>query len=143
PVSGQTPNAPGFGAGGNPGAGGGFGGRGGGGGPGGRGGGPQRRGNGGQQGRQFGNRRQANGIHGMVFFNLNNSALNAHPFSITGQEIARPAYAQSRFGVVGGGPLVIPKLVKDPSTFFFLSYFGTRSRNPYTAVATVPTGLER
>jgi len=74
----------------------------------------------------------------MVFFNLNNSALNAHPFSITGQEIAQPAYAQSRFGVVAGGPLVIPKLVKDPSTFFFLSYFGTRARNPYTAVATVP-----
>jgi hypothetical protein len=147
----QAQNAPGFGAGaGGPGGGapGGFGGRGGGGGFGGRGGpggpgGAGRRGGGAPQGRQFGNRRQANGIHGMVFFNLNNSALNAHPFSITGQEIAQPAYAQSRFGVVAGGPLVIPKLVKDPSTFFFLSYFGTRSRNPYTAVATVPTALER
>ncbi|HKF25559.1 MAG TPA: TonB-dependent receptor [Candidatus Acidoferrum sp.] len=74
---------------------------------------------------------------------MNNSALNAHSFSITGQEIAQPAYAQSRFGAVAGGPLVIPKLVKNPSTFFFLSYFGTRGRNPYTAVATVPTGLER
>jgi len=151
----QAQNAPGFGGGGpggsgpGGGGGGGFGGRGGGGGGGGFGGGGGRGGPGGRrgggppQGRQFGNRRQANGIHGMVFFNLNNSALNAHPFSITGQEIAQPAYAQSRFGVVAGGPLVIPKLVKDPSTFFFLSYFGTRSRNPYTAVATVPTGLER
>ncbi len=145
----QAQNVPGFGGG--AGAPGGFGGRGGGGGFGGGGfgggrggpGGPGRRGDGPPGGRQFGNRRQPNGIHGMVFFNLNNSALNAHPFSITGQEIAQPAYAQSRFGVVAGGPLVIPKLVKDPSTLFFLSYFGTRSRNPYTAVATVPTGLER
>ncbi len=143
PFSGQTPNAPGFGGGGNPGGGfggGGFGGRGGGGGPGG----PQRRGNGAQQqGRQFGNRRQANGIHGMVFFNLNNSALNARPFSISGQEIAQPAYAQSRFGVVAGGPLVIPKLVKDPSTNFFISYFGTRAKNAAPVVTTVPTELER
>ena len=140
---GQTPNAPGFGGGGGPG---GFGGRGGGGGFGGRGGGPGgfgRRGEGGPQGRQFGNRRQPTAIRGMVFFNLNNSALNAKPFSITGQNLEQPAYAQSRFGVVLGGPLVIPKIVKDTSTFFFLSYFGTRSKNPSTEVATVPTSIER
>jgi len=140
---GPAPNAPGFGGGGGPGGfgggGGGFGGRGGGGGPGGFG----RRGGGGPQGRQFGNRRPPAAIRGMVFFNLNNSALNAKPFSITGQDLAQPAYAQSRFGVVLGGPLVIPKIVKDTSTFFFLSYFGTRSKNPATEVATVPTNLER
>jgi hypothetical protein len=142
PFSGQAPNAPGFGGGGG---GGGFGGPGGGG-FGGRGGGPGgfgRRGDGPPQGRQFGNRRQATGIHGMAFFNLGNSALNAKPFSITGQEIAQPAYAQSRFGVVAGGPLVIPKLIKDPSTTFFISYFGTRSKGATPEVATVPTQLER
>ena len=140
PFSGQGPNAPGFGGGGGFGApgGGGFGG-----GRGGFGGGPGRRGDRAQQPRQFGNRRQPNGIHGMVFFNLTNSALNARPFSITGLDTPQPAYAQSRFGVVAGGPLVIPKLVKDPSTFFFVSYFGTRSRNPATEVATVPTELQR
>ena len=143
PFSGETPDAPGFGGG----APGGFGGRGGPGGFGGRGGGGPggagRRGAGGPQGRQFGNRRQANGIHGMVFFTLNNSALNAKPFSITGLDITQPAYAQGRFGVVAGGPLVIPKLVKDPSTTFFVSYFGTRAKNPSTQVATVPTEPER
>ena len=151
PFASQNPNTPGFGGG----AGGGFGGPGGGGfgggrggfgggagGPGGRGG-PGQRGDRNQQPRQFGNRRQPNGIHGMVFFNLNNSALNAKPFSITGLDVPQPAYAQSRFGFVAGGPLVIPKLVKDPSTTFFISYFGTRSRNPSTQVATVPTELER
>jgi hypothetical protein len=147
PFASQNPNAPGFGGGpggfGGPGGGGFGGGRGGGpGGPGGRSG-PGQRGDRNQQPRQFGNRRQPSGIHGMVFFNLTNSALNARPFSITGLDVPQPAYAQSRFGVVAGGPLVIPKLVKDPSTTFFISYFGTRARNPSTQVATVPTELER
>lgn len=79
----------------------------------------------------------------MVYASLDNSALNAKPFSITGQDIAQPAYAQGRFGVVLGGPLVIPKIVKDQATLFFLSYTGTRAKNPYTAVETVPTLLER
>jgi trimeric autotransporter adhesin len=79
----------------------------------------------------------------MVFATLNNSALNARPFSITGQDVSQPAYANARFGVVLGGPLTIPKIVKDTSTFFFLSYFATRAKNPYTAVETVPTALER
>jgi hypothetical protein len=42
-----------------------------------------------------------------------------------------------------GGPLVIPKIVKDTATFFYLNYTGTRSRQPYSAVETVPTALER
>ncbi len=42
-----------------------------------------------------------------------------------------------------GGPLVIPKIVKDTSTFFYLNYTGTRSRQPYAAVETVPTAHER
>ncbi len=145
-MSAQTPNAPGFGGGGDAGGAGGGpggGGRGGFGGPGGGGGGRRGPGGGPPGARQFGNRRRPNGIHGMAFFTLGNSALDAKPFSITGQNIAEPSYAQSRFGLVAGGPLVIPKLVKDPSTFFFFSYFGTRNRNPYTAVETVPTALER
>jgi outer membrane receptor protein involved in Fe transport len=124
--------------------GGGFGGRGGGGagGAGGRGQPGQRAANGQPRG-QFGNRRQANQIRGQLSFSLNNSIWDAKPFSLTGLNAAEPAYAQSRFSAVVGGPLVIPKIVKDPGTFFFLSYFGTRARNPYTAVATVPTDLER
>ena len=111
PFASQNPNAPGFGGAGpggfgGPGGGGSGGGRGGfgGGGPGGRGGrdGGGQRGARNQQPRQFGNRRQPNGIHGMVFFNLTNSALNARPFSITGLDVPQPAYAQSRFGFVAG-----------------------------------------
>ena len=38
---------------------------------------------------------------------------------------------------------MIPKIVKDTSTFFYLNYTGTRSRQPYSAVETVPTAQER
>jgi hypothetical protein len=93
--------------------------------------------------RQAGNRRRANEIHGTLSFRLDNSALNAKPVSITGQDIPQPAYAQSRYTLAVGGPLVIPKIIKDPATFFFLNYFGTRNRNPYTAIETVPSELAR
>lgn len=144
-------NGPGGGAPGGGGPGGGFGGPGGGGpggGFGGRGGGPGgpggNRGQGqGRPGAQFGNRRTPSQIHGMAFMTLANSVVNARPFSITGQEVPQPSYASSRFGFLVGGPLVIPKIVKDTSTFFYLNYTGTRSRQSYSAVETVPTALER
>ncbi len=121
------------------GGGGGFGGRGGGGGFGGAG---ARAGN--RQGpAQFGNRRRPSAIHGLAFFTLNNSALNAKPYSLSGADLAQPAYAQTRFGFVGGGPLSIPKIIKDPNTTFFVSYFGTRAKNPQANFATVPTAAER
>jgi trimeric autotransporter adhesin len=144
----QNGGGPGFGGGpGGPGGGGpGFGGPGGGfGGPGGgfggRGGQGYRRGGG--QGSQFGNRRAPSQIHGMAFFTLGNSAVDAKPFSINGENLPQPAYANSRFGFLVGGPLVIPKIVKDQSTFFYLNYTGTRTRGPYSAVETVPTMAER
>ena len=131
----------GFGGGGRGGfGGGGFGGRGGPGGP------RNRNRQGGPNGSFFGNRanRGRQGINGQASFSLNNSALNARPFSLTGQDIPQAAYAQSRVSVLLGGPLRIPKLLeKDTNTFFFISYFATRARNPYKNVATVPTLAER
>ena len=44
---------------------------------------------------------------------------------------------------MAGGPLRIPKLIQDDKTFFFVNYSGTRSRNPYNGVATLPSALER
>ncbi len=149
-----NPNAPGFGQGksvqsfGGPGAGGfgppgGFGGRGSGrfaAGPGAS----RGRRPGQMPGAQFGNfRRRNRQIHGQLSFTLQNSALNARPFSLNGLDIPQAAYAQSRFSFIVGGPLVIKKIVKDPSTQFFLSYFGTRARNPELFTETVPTLAER
>lgn len=135
-------NAPGFG-GGAP-AGGGFGGRGFGGRGGGGGFGPGGRRPGQTAGATFGNRRRRNQqIHGQASFTLANSALNAKPFSLNGLDIPQASYAQSRFSLVVGGPLVIPKIVKDPSTQFFFTYFGTRAANPELFTETVPTAAER
>ncbi|MEO7142188.1 MAG: TonB-dependent receptor, partial [Bryobacteraceae bacterium] len=142
--SGGTP--PGFGGGDS--GGGGRGGFGGGGfrGGGGRGGGDrsQRRGRPGS-GEMIGNRanRGRDQIHGMASFSLANSAVNAKPFSLTGQDVIEPSNAQSRISVVVGGALIIPKIVKSPNTFFFISYFATRARNPYKNVASTATAAER
>ena len=145
-----TPNAPGF-SGGAGGQGGGFGGGRGGGGFGGRGGfgGPGMRGGGGRRpgqvaGARFGNRRRQNQrIHGQASFTLQNSVLNAEPFSLNGLDLPQPAYAQSRFSLIVGGPLLIPKIVKDPKTQFFVTYFGTRGRTPSLFAETVPGEAER
>ncbi|MGI8991137.1 MAG: TonB-dependent receptor domain-containing protein [Bryobacteraceae bacterium] len=124
----------------------------GGGGRGGRGGGGVDRGGGrrgpGGPGRNanFGNRAGRNNrgaIRGSAFFILGNSAVDARPFSLTGQSVPKPSYASARFGTSLGGQLKIPKLINADRTFFFLNYSGTRSRAPYQGVATVPTELER
>jgi hypothetical protein len=135
-------------------AGSGFGGRGGGGfGGGGRMGGGRMgagggRGGGWAQGRgvgTFGNRRFGNrdAIRGALFFSAGNSALDAKPYSITGQAIPKPVYASSRFGASVGGQLKIPKLFTSENTFFFLNYTGTRSRTGSNATGTLPTAAER
>src|SRR5579885_1977737 len=56
---------------------------------------------------------------------------------------AQPSYAQIRFGLVAGGGLNIPKVLHTEHTFFFLTYFGTRSKSPQNFTSTVPTALER
>ncbi|HVX65995.1 MAG TPA: TonB-dependent receptor [Bryobacteraceae bacterium] len=97
------------------------------------------------RGANFGNRirRGRDQIRGMAFFGLDNSALDARPYSFTAAQPDKASYAQSRFGFSLGGALNIPKLVHSSRTFFFLNYTGTRSRQPYTGVGTVPTVLER
>lgn len=137
------PGGPGGGPGGfGGGRGGGFGGPGGPRGPGGG----QR---GGWQNRQgstvFGNRagRGRETFHGNLSFTLDNSALDARPYSLTGQSVNKPSYAQARIALSGGGPLRIPKVINSSKTFLFASYFATRSRSPYNATSTMPSALER
>jgi hypothetical protein len=125
------------------------GGRGGGGpgGPGGRGGGGdsggRRRGGPSRSRSSIGNRRQRNQIQGSVYWSLRNSALDARPYSLSGQPEAKPSYAQSRFGASAGGALRIPKVFESDSTFFYFNYTGNQSRSPYNSVATLPSPLER
>jgi trimeric autotransporter adhesin len=120
--------------------GGGFGGGGFGGGPGGFGG-----GGGGGGPMLFGRRGfDINKPHGSIYYGIGDSALNAAPYSLTGQPVIKPAYEQNNFGGSIGGPLNIPKIYHGgDKTFFFVNYNGKRGENPFDQFSTVPTLLER
>ena len=74
---------------------------------------------------------------------LDNSALDAKPFSLTGQDTPKSAYNHFRTTGTLGGPLKIPKLLGGENTFFFLNYQLTRSHNASVATGLVPTADER
>jgi trimeric autotransporter adhesin len=139
---GGSPGGPGggrFGGGGF--GGGGFGGgRGGFGGPGG-----QRRNRPGGNGGFIGNRanRGRQGIHGNLSLQWHGDSTDAKPSSLSGQPVPEPNFNNYRWSAVLGGPLRIPHVLKGDSTFFTLSYFGTRGQSPFYNVGTVPTAAER
>ncbi len=82
-------------------------------------------------------------------YSLGNSALNARPYSFTsptfanGTELPKAAYAANRFGFSVGGPMEIPHLFRSDKTFWFVNYTGSRSKNGFDQVSTVPTAAER
>jgi hypothetical protein len=92
----------------------------------------------------FGNRRQrTQPLRVMLNYRLGSSALDAAPFSLSGQNTAKPSYAQNNFGITLGGPLHIPRLLTLSRANFNISYSGSRGRNSRDQIATVPTELER
>jgi len=93
----------------------------------------------GRGGRGFGATRP----RGNLSYTLSDSALDAAPYSLTGQPSAKPEYTQNRFSASVGGPLVIPKIIKSTTTNYTVTYTGTRNRNPYDVFSTVPTLAER
>jgi trimeric autotransporter adhesin len=82
--------------------------------------------------------------HGSLYYGVGDSALNASPFSLTGQPTEKPAYLQNSFGGSVGGPLNIPHIYHGGTkTFYFINYNGKRAENPFDQFSTVPTLLER
>lgn len=84
-----------------------------------------------------------------AFSNYRNSALNAKSYSLTGAEVSKPLQIQNNFGLSVGG--VLPwggsaqgssRRMQQPGMWFF-SYEGSRNRNPFDVLTTVPTELER
>ncbi len=111
------------------GGGGGFGGRGGGGGGGGR-----------------GNFRNFNPgqPHGAIAWNGTNSALNAQPFALLGQQQEQPPNGSNRFTLSFMSAPYIPHLTKPSGKdTVFLTLSGSRSSSPDDFYATVPTDAER
>jgi len=93
----------------------------------------------GRGGRGFGATRP----RGNLSYTLADSALDAAPYSLTGQPTTKPEYTQSRFSASFGGPLVIPKIIKSTTTNYTVTFNATRNRNPYDAFSTIPTLAER
>jgi len=92
----------------------------------------------------FGNVRKGpaslyNGSIGLV---LHSSAFDARSYSLTGQDTVKPDYSRLTGTVSFGGPLKIPRLLKN-GPVFFVSYQWTRNRNATTQSGLMPTAAER
>jgi hypothetical protein len=92
----------------------------------------------------FGNMRKImrslyNGSAGLV---LDNSALDARSYSFTGQNTAKPSYNRLSGVASFGGPLKIPRLVKN-GPMFVVTYQWARNRNASTQPGRMPTEAER
>jgi trimeric autotransporter adhesin len=86
----------------------------------------------------------SNRPHGSLYYGIGDSALNASPYSLTGEPTEKPSYEQNSFGGSVGGPLNIPHIYHGGSkTFYFVNYNGKRAENPFDQFSTVPTLLER
>ncbi len=89
------------------------------------------------------NRRGTRSLYsGNLGFTLDNSALDARPFSLTGQDTPRAAYNHFTGLASFGGPLKIPHLIRNGPIVFF-NYQWMRSRNASTQSALMPTAAER
>jgi carboxypeptidase family protein len=91
----------------------------------------------------FGNTRNGGRrlYNGGIGFRLDNSALDAKNFSVTGQDTAKPAYNQMTGMVTLVGPINIPRLMPRGPTLS-LNYAWTRNGTDTTQQALVPTAQE-
>lgn len=114
-----------------------------GGGPGGGpGGGGPRGGGGGGGGRLF--RQAANRVRFSLYDRYENSAFDAKPYSLTGNQFPKIGHYDERFGGNIGGPLAIPRIYNGKDrTYFFANYQHETVQNPINTFSTVPTLQER
>ena len=92
----------------------------------------------------FGNNRNgAKGLYnGGVGIILDNSALDARPFSLSGLNLPKVAYNRVTGVATLGGPLRIPHVLEH-GPLFFVGYQWTRSRNDATQPGLMPDAAER
>jgi hypothetical protein len=80
---------------------------------------------------------------GSLSVTATNSALNAAPFSLNGQNIVKPVSARETVALTFGGPVRIPKLVSNDKWSINISIQGQQSRTGTNRVSTLPTAAER
>lgn len=91
----------------------------------------------------FGNNRRFRALYnGSANVFLNNSAFDARSYSLTGQDMHKPAYNRSRIALNFGGPLSVPYLIKK-GPWFYLGYERNRDRNATMHTSRMPTLEER
>ncbi|MGO4882760.1 MAG: carboxypeptidase regulatory-like domain-containing protein [Bryobacteraceae bacterium] len=92
----------------------------------------------------FGNNRNgARGLYnGGIGVILDNSALDARPYSLTGQNAPKLTYNRLTGVAVLGGPLQIPHVFKRPP-YFFAAYQWTRNNTASDLPGLMPTQTER
>jgi trimeric autotransporter adhesin len=92
----------------------------------------------------FGNNRRGiqSVYNGNIGFIIDNSALDARTYSLSGANTEKPAYNHMQGTFSFGGPLRIPHLVRNGPTFY-VGYQVTRNRNVQTQSGLVPTLAER
>jgi len=95
------------------------------------------------QQRAIGNFRVGPGslFNGQLGFNVNNSGLDARPFSITGQNTPK-SINQLTPSISFGGPLMIPHLFRYNGNFF-VGFQDSRNRTSNTTPGLMPTAAER
>ncbi len=96
------------------------------------------------QSRAFGNFRSLVGspYNGSVSVNVNNSTLDARPYSLAGIDTPKRGYNNVGGSVSFSGPLRIPRLIRNGPNFS-VGYSFTRNRNVQTLTGLVPTVAER
>jgi hypothetical protein len=93
----------------------------------------------------FGNNRRGGRslYNGNIGMTVDNSALDARQFSITGQDTPKPSTSKLIGLVNFGGPIKIPKLLPRNGPNFTVNYQWTRSANGSTQPYLVPTMVQR
>src|SRR5215203_815596 len=90
---------------------------------------------------QIPTRSGTNDFHGTFFEYFRNDALDAKDWFVNANRLAKPALRQNDFGLVLGGPVLLPRFGEGGpllgynghnKSFFFLSYEGLRLRQPQT-----------
>jgi len=90
------------------------------------------------------NSQNSQSLHGMVYWDGGNSALNARPFLLAGQPIPNPSYYSNGYGMVLTGQPFLPRLLKpSPRDFFLFTFAGQQSKTLVNDYGVVPTELER
>jgi hypothetical protein len=87
----------------------------------------------------FGNNRRTRSLYsGALSLSMDNSILDARPFSLTGQNTPKPTYNYLVGGFSFQGPLKIPRVVKNGPNFF-LAYQRTQNRSALIQSGLMPT----